>query len=336
MAVRTPFRSVVAYTPVPVATFTLGIVAEVFGFDRTGRGQPGFDFAICTERPGPVITETGLTFLVEHDLSRLVEADLVLVSPVDDVEQPPTPAVVEALRAAYQRGAILAGCCTGAFTLAATGLLDGRRATTHWRWADAFRRQYPAVRLEPGILYADEGQLLTSAGAAAVLDLCLYLLRREHGAAVATALARDLVVPPHRDGGQAQYIAVPVPVRVDDQRLQAVMSWARDHLDQPITVEQLAARALMSPRSFARRFKAATGTTPHAWLLGQRLHRAEELLETADLSIEEVAKRSGFGTAAALREQFVRRRGVPPRDYRRSFAHPGPVTARPPLRPGAG
>jgi putative intracellular protease/amidase len=199
MAVRTPFRSVVAYTPVPVATFTLG-------------GQPGFDFAICTERPGPVITETGLTFLVEHDLSRLVEADLVLVSPVDDVEQPPTPAVVEALRAAYQRGAILAGCCTGAFTLAATGLLDGRRATTHWRWADAFRRQYPAVRLEPGILYADEGQLLTSAGAAAVLDLCLYLLRREHGAAVATALARDLVVPPHRDGGQAQYIAVPVPV----------------------------------------------------------------------------------------------------------------------------
>jgi transcriptional regulator GlxA family with amidase domain len=146
------------------------------------------------------------------------------------------------------------------------------------------------------------------------------LLRREHGAAVATALARDMVVPPHRDGGQAQYVAVPVPMSCDDERLGAVIAWAREHLDRRVTVAELAARAVMSPRSFARHFKAVTGTTPHAWLLGERLHRAEELLETANLSIELVARQAGFGTAAALREQFVRRRGVPPRDYRRTFA----------------
>jgi transcriptional regulator GlxA family with amidase domain len=320
MTVRTPFRSVAAYAPSRVDGFTLGLVGEVFGFDRTHRGLPSFEFAVCTHRPGPLRTDAGLTVLVEHGLDRLASADLVLLMPWEETGPEPAEEVHEAIRSAYQRGAIVASHCTGAFLLAAAGLLAGRRATTHWRWTAAFRERFPAVTLQPEVLYVDEGRILTSAGGGAGIDLCLYLLRREHGAAVATALARDMVVPPHRDGGQAQYVAVPVPMSCDDERLGAVIAWAREHLDRRVTVAELAARAVMSPRSFARHFKAVTGTTPHAWLLGERLHRAEELLETANLSIELVARQAGFGTAAALREQFVRRRGVPPRDYRRTFA----------------
>jgi transcriptional regulator GlxA family with amidase domain len=319
MAVQTPFRSVAAYAPPQVDAFSLGIVCEVFGFDRTHRGMPGFEFSLCAERPGLRRTDTGLTIMVEHDLTRLAEADLVIALPWG-VTEPPPEEVYETFRYAYRRGAIVASCCTGAFILAAAGLLDERRATTHWRWSGQFAQRYPQIKLVPEVLYIDEGQVLTSAGSAASIDLCLYLLRREHGAAVATGMARDMVVPPHRDGGQAQYVPVPVPVDCDDERLADVIGWARANLHHKLTVDDLATRALMSPRSFARRFKAVTGTTPHAWLLGQRLHRAEELLETADLSIEEVARQTGFGTAAALREQFVRRRGVPPRDYRRAFA----------------
>lgn len=320
MAIRTPFRSVAAFAPDRAAGFTLGILGEVFGFDRTSRGMPGFDFAVCAQRPGPMRTDTGLTVTVEHGLERLASADLVIVMPGEDVDPGPGAEVEEALQAAYHRGAIVASHCTGAFGLGAAGLLDGRRATTHWRWTALFRERFPRVTLQPEVLYVDEGRILTSAGLAAGIDMCLYLVRREYGAAAATAFARDLVVPPHRDGGQAQYLAVPVPTSCDDERLGEVLAWVGARLDKPLTVADLASRALMSPRSFARRFKAVTGTTPHAWLLSQRLHRAEELLESADLPIEEVARRSGFGTAAALREQFVRRRGVPPRDYRRTFA----------------
>jgi len=318
--VRTPFHAVAAYAPRQAAGFSLGIVGEVFGFDRTHRGMPGFDFTICTDQPGALRTDAGFAVLVEDGLDRLDTADLVIVLPPEDPAYQVPDAVVAALRAAYQRGAILAGHCTGVFVLAATGLLDGLRATTHWRWVDAFAARFPEVKLVPEVLYVDEGRILTSAGAAAGVDLWLYLLRREYGAAVATAVARDMVVPPHRSGGQAQYIATPVPVDCDDDRLRDVIAWASANLDQPLTVDDLAARALMSPRSFARHFKAATGTTPGAWLLGLRLDRAEELLESGDLPVEEVARRAGFRTTAALREQFVRRRGVPPRDYRRAFA----------------
>jgi transcriptional regulator GlxA family with amidase domain len=282
--------------------------------------MPAFDFAVCAERPGPVRTDTGLTLIVEHGLDRLAQADLVMVMSWDDFTSEPPAAVLDAITTAYANGATIATHCTGTYVLAATGLLDGKRATTHWRWAEPLAARFPAVRVEPEVLYIDEGRLVTGAGAAAGVDLCLYLLRREYGAAVATAFARDMVVPPHRDGGQAQFVTAPVPVDCDDDRLADVIGWARGNLHQPLTVELLAARALMSPRSFARHFKAATGATPHAWLLGQRLHRAEELLETADTSVEEIARLVGFGTAAALREQFVRRRGVPPRDYRRTFA----------------
>lgn len=320
MTARTPFRSVAVYVPASVAGFSLGIAGEVFAFDRSDRGLPRFDFAWCAHRPGPVRTDTGLTMLVEHGLERLATADLVIVLPWEDPDTEVASEVHEALRQAHDRGAILATHCTGVFILAAAGLLDGRRATTHWRWTDRFAARFPQVTLTPEVLYVDEGSILTSAGVAAGIDLFLYLLRREHGAAAATAIARDMVVPPSRDGGQAQYLTTPVPVDCDDERLADVIGWARANLDRRLTVPDLAGRALMSPRTFARHFKDATGTTPRAWLLGQRLHRAEELLETADLPVEEVAQRVGFGTAAALRTQFVRRRGVPPRDYRRTFA----------------
>jgi transcriptional regulator GlxA family with amidase domain len=315
-----PFRSVVAYVSDGFGAFGLGIVSEIFGYDRTARGIPRFDFAVATDVPGPLRSDTGLTMLVEHDLDRLATADLVIVTGWDDLARDPSPETLRALRDAYDRGAIIASHCTGAYVLAAAGLLDGRRATTHWRYADAIAARYPDTKLEPEVLYIDEGRIVTGAGSAAGVDLSLHLLRREYGSAVATSVARDLVVPPHRDGGQAQYVAAPVPDVCEDNRLSEVIGWARANLHRPLSVEQLAARALMSPRSFARHFKAATGATPHAWLLGQRVHRAEELLETADLPVEEVARMAGFGTAAALREQFVRRRGVPPRDYRRTFA----------------
>ena len=269
---------------------------------------------------GPGATDSGLTLLVEHGLDRLAEADLVLVTSWEQFDLEPSPEVIAAIRTAYERGATIAGHCTGTYVLAAAGLLDGLRATTHWRWADAFAARFPDVKLVPEVLYVDEGRIVTGAGAAAGVDMCLHLIRREYGAAVANGIARDMVVPPHRDGGQAQYVAAPVPADCDDERLAEVLGWAREHLHLPLTVEALAGRALMSQRSFARRFSAATGSTPHAWVLSQRLHRAEELLETADLSIEEVARQVGFGTAATLREQFVRRRGIPPRDYRRTFA----------------
>jgi transcriptional regulator GlxA family with amidase domain len=320
MAVTTPFHSVAAYAFPGVGGFGLGIVGEVFGCDRTNRGLPGFDFAVCADQPGMVRTDTGLALHIEHGLDRLAAADLVFVTCWEDLDQKPSDAVLEAIRTAYDNGAIVAANCSGSYVLAASGLLDGRRATTHWRSAGLLADRFPAIRLEPEVLYVDEGRLVTGAGAAAGIDVCLYLLRREFGSTVANAVARDMVVPPHRAGGQAQYVENPIPEDCDDERLSGVLAWALANLDQPLSVDQMAGRALMSPRSFARHFKAATGATPHSWLLGQRLHRAEELLETADMTVEEVARRAGFGTAAALREQFVRRRGVPPRDYRRAFA----------------
>ncbi|MGW5852684.1 GlxA family transcriptional regulator [Streptomyces sp. NPDC055254] len=317
MPLPSPFVTVAAYAPPGVGMLGAGIVSEVFA----GRGQdlPGFDFALCTDRPGEVRTDVGFPLVVGHGLDRLAAADLVIALPWADFRTPPGPAVLDALTAAHQRGALVAGHCVGAFALAAAGLLDGRRATTHWRFAALLAARHPAVTVEPDALYIDEGSVITGAGAAAGFDLCLHLLRREYGAAAANAIARDLVLPSHRDGGQAQYLTTPVPEDCHDERLADVLAWARENLHEPLPVAELARRALMSRRSFARRFGAATGTTPHAWLLGLRLSRAEELLETTDLPVEEVARLVGYGSAAVLRAQFVRRRGVPPRSYRRSF-----------------
>jgi len=323
-----PDRTLVVSTVVAdgvVGSFGLGVTSEVFGYDRTHLGLPRFDFALVTERPGEVRTDTGTRLLVDHGLDRLAWSDIVTVSSWELIDATPSPELLAALRAAHERGAIVVGQCTGAFVLAHAGLLDGTRATTHWRYAGELAARFPAVTVDPAVLYVDSGRVLTGAGTAAGLDTLLHLVRREWGAAAANAMARDMVVPPHRDGGQAQFIDTPV-ARCQDDLLGVVLAWAGAHLAEPISVELLARRALMSPRSFARRFKATTGTTPHAWLLAQRLAAAEALLEESDAPVEEIARLVGFGTAAGLRDQFTRRRGVSPRAYRQTFraARPEP------------
>jgi transcriptional regulator GlxA family with amidase domain len=301
-----------------VGSFGLGVCAEVFGYDRTRMGLPEFDFALVTEAPGVLRTDTGIPITVENGLERLVRSDIVSITAWELFERVPSPALLEAFREAHARGATIVSHCTGAFVLAQAGLLDGKRVTTHWRYAGELAARFPSVTVDPSVLYVDNGQIITGAGTAAGVDTLLHLVRREWGAAAANALAREMVVPPHRDGGQAQFIDAPVPAYEDDL-LGAVLEWATGHLAEDISVDVLARRALMSPRSFARRFKATTGTTPHAWLLGRRLAAAEALLEGTDAPVEEVARLVGFGTAAGLREQFARRRGVSPRAYRQTF-----------------
>ncbi len=301
-----------------VGSFGLGVSAEVFGYDRRHMGLPAFDFGLVAEAPGLLRTDTGIPITVEHGLERLARSDIVSITAWELFDRAPSPALLDAFRAAYERGATIVSHCTGAFVLAAAGLLDGKRVTTHWRYAGDLAARFPRVQVDPTVLYVDNGQVLTGAGTAAGVDTLLHLVRREWGAAAANALAREMVVPPHRDGGQAQFIDAPVPACQDDL-LGAVLEWAGAHLAEDITVELLARRALMSPRSFARRFKATTGTTPHAWVLRQRLAAAEALLEESDAPVEEIARLVGFGTAAGLREQFARRRGVSPRAYRQTF-----------------
>lgn len=310
------FRRVAAYASQGVTTLSMGILSAIF-IPRPG--LPAFDLAVCTQGARSLRTDLGLSLNVEHDLDVLATADLVLVLPTEEFRTDQPGPVLAALRSAHRRGVIIAGHCVGTFLLAAAGLVDGLEVTTHWQFADELASRYPAVTVRPEALYIDQGDIVTGAGAAAGIDMCLHLIRREHGAAVTNAIARGLVVPPHREGGQIQYIEAPVSSDGDDRRLSEVVSWARTNLERKMSVEELAARALMSRRSFARRFKAATGATPHAWLVAQRLDRAEELLETTNLPVEEIARRAGYGSAAVLREQFILRRGVAPRDYRRTF-----------------
>jgi transcriptional regulator GlxA family with amidase domain len=313
-----------------VGSFGLGVAAEVFAYDRPQLGLPRFDFGLVTEAPGVVRTDTGIPITVEHGLDRLARSDIITITAWETVDRVPSPQLLDALRSAHARGALIVSQCTGAFVLAASGLLDGLRATTHWRWAGELAVRYPAVQVDPSVLYVDNGRLITGAGTAAGVDALLHLVRREWGAAAANALAREMVVPPHRDGGQAQFIDEPVPACEDDL-LGAVLEWAGNHLADEISVETMARRALMSPRSFARRFRATTGTTPHAWLLGRRLVAAEALLENSDAPVEEIARLVGFGTAAGLREQFTRKRGVSPRAYRQTF-RAGSAPGAPPVQ----
>src|SRR3712207_5062456 len=301
-----------------VGSFGLGVSAEVFGYDRRRMGLPLFDFALVSEAPGVLRTDTGIPITVEHGLERLARSDIVSITAWELFDRVPSPALLDAFREAYARGATIISHCTGAFVVAGAGLLDGKRATTHWKYAGELAARFPQVQVDPSVLYVDNGQVITGAGTAAGVDTLLHLVRREWGAAAANALAREMVVPPHRDGGQAQFIDAPVP-SCEDDLLGAVLAWASAHLAEDISVEKLARRALMTPRTFARRFKATTGTTPHAWLLGQRLSAAEALLEGSDAPVEEIARLVGFGTAAGLREQFTRRRGVSPRAYRQTF-----------------
>ncbi len=306
-----------------VSMFGLGVTAEVFGCDRSAEGLPGYDYAVTAAGPGVIRTDVGLPIIVEAGLDRFSAADLGIVVCWDQPDVLPPEPVLEALRALARRGGRVLSQCTGAFVLAAAGLLDGRRATTHWRYAAQLASRYPAIDVDPGVLYVDDGQVITSAGTAAGIDACLHLLRLEHGAAVANAVARRMVVPPHRDGGQAQFVPVHVDEADDPANLASLHEWTLQHLQEPVTVADLAAHALMSPRTFARQFAARTGTTPHQWLIRARLMRAQELLEHSDHSIEQIAAECGL-SPLMLRRHFARMCGTTPQAYRRTFSQAGP------------
>jgi transcriptional regulator GlxA family with amidase domain len=306
-----------------VAPFELGVACELFGLDRSDQGLPAYDFAVVAVTPGPVTTTAGFAISVPDDLSRLEEADLIVQPAGTWTEHDPGPTLTGALRAAHGRGAHIMAICRGAFVLAATGLLDHQRATTHWRWSEQFRRRFPRVQLVPDVLYVDLGDVSTSAGTAAGIDLGLHLLRRAHGAAVAADIARRMVVAPHRHGGQAQYVRRPLPKLPEPgHTLQPALEWAIENLENPLTVDDLAERAHLAPRTFARVFVEACGTTPHRWLTAQRVDRARELLETTELPMGAVADRCGFGSTDALRAAFSRQLSVTPAAYRREFRPP--------------
>ncbi|MFC7404043.1 GlxA family transcriptional regulator [Georgenia alba] len=310
-------RNVVALAYDGVAPFELGVVCESWGIDRSDMGLPVFDFAVCAPEPGLVRTSVGFDLSVHHGLDRAAEADLLVVPAVKRGEETP-PGVLQTLRDAHDRGAWVMSVCSGAFALGEAGLLDGRRCTTHWMHTDELARRFPLAHVEPEVLYVDDDRVLTSAGTAAGLDASLYLWRAEFGAAAASLVARRMVVPPQREGGQAQFIARPVP-ECDVETLGPVLTWIVEHLEEEMSVEQLAARSAMSPRTFARRFRAETGTTPHAWITAQRVHRAEQLLEETDRTVDRIASDVGFGNAATLRHHLARIRGLSPQQYRHRF-----------------
>lgn len=303
---------VAVVAPPGVVAFDLTIATQVFGHD----GAHHYEVTVCGLTAGTVATTSGFGIVVEADLSALEGAGTVLVPGF--ARGPIPPALLDALVRAHAAGSRMVSICTGAFALAEAGLLDGRRATTHWAHAPELARTHPAVRVDPGVLYVDEGQVLTSAGMAAGLDLCLYLVGRDHGADAATERARQMVTPLHRAGGQAQYLAAPDPG--EDPDLAAVTRWARDHLADPLTTADLASRALCSPRTLARRFTERLGTSPHAWLTAQRVQLATRLLERSDLTIDQVAARAGLGTAANFRLHLHRSHATTPTTYRAAFA----------------
>ncbi|MEV5321186.1 helix-turn-helix domain-containing protein [Streptomyces sp. NPDC052687] len=295
--------------------FELSLAHEVFASAPEGITGPWYDVAVCG--PDPVRVER-FQLVPDHGLDQLPFAGTVIVPGWADVDQDPPADLVDAVRAAHDAGARVASLCTGAFVLAAAGLLDGKTATTHWAHTRALADRYPRVCVDPDVLYVDNGSVLTSAGKAAAMDLCLHLVRLDRGSATANAVARRLVVPPHRDGGQAQFVTAPVPAP-GRHPLSALLSWAIERLDQPLTVEDLARQAGMSARHLGRHFRAVTGTTPLQWLLTQRIRYAQELLETTDDSVETIATATGMGTATTLRRHFGRTVGVPPDTYRRTF-----------------
>ncbi|MGF6728147.1 transcriptional regulator GlxA family with amidase domain [Paraburkholderia youngii] len=302
-----------------ISPFHLSVPCVVFGEDRRGGGVPAFDFRVCAVETGALATTAGFSIAVTHGLEALADAQTIIVPSWRDPDETPSAALLDALRAAHARGALLVGLCLGAFVLAAAGILDGRPASTHWAWADDFARRYPRVRLDPDVLYVDDGNVLTSAGTAAGLDCCLHVLRMICGARVANHVARRLVVSPHRQGGQAQYVQQPMPPNPRGDRLSGLLDWVSGNLAAPHTLDTLAARALMSRRTFTRRFRLATGTTVGAWLLAQRLARAQQLLESTDESVEAIATGAGFGSAASLRQHFADAFRTSPSAWRREF-----------------
>jgi transcriptional regulator GlxA family with amidase domain len=300
-----------------VAPFELGVLCEAWGIDRREHGVPLIDFAVCAPQPGCIPTTMGFGLQVENDLSRAEQADLVCV-PAQNRKGTMPDEVLDVLRATVDRGARVMSVCSGAFVLGEAGLLDGRGCTTHWMYTQELAERFPLAHVVPEVLYVDEDPVITAAGSAAGLDACLHLWRKEYGATIASAVARRMVVPPQRDGGQAQFIRSAVP-ECDAETLGPLLQWVTEHLDEPLSVDYLARESHMSPRTFARRFRAETGTTPHAWITAQRVLRAEELLETTDRPVDRIADDVGFGNAAALRHHFTRTRGVSPQQYRRMY-----------------
>ncbi|HEY6146796.1 MAG TPA: transcriptional regulator FtrA [Thermoanaerobaculia bacterium] len=315
-------RRVAAVVYDGLCTFEFAIVVEVFGLPRPEMPADWYRFSACSVESSAARATGGVRIAASSGLAGLRRAGTIVIPGWRNADEPPPGALVAAVRRAHERGARLMSICSGVFVLAAAGLLDGRRATTHWRYVEKLRERYPKIQVEPDVLYVDEGSILTSAGSAAGIDLCLHVVRRDFGAEIANQVARRLVVPPHRDGGQAQFVRE--PVRRDAAGLAPLLEWASGHLRSSLTVDQLARRANMSPRTFARRFVDETGTTPHRWLTQQRLLAAQRRLETTHEPIDDVAEAAGFDTAETLRHHFRRVYGTTPTAYRRRF-----TTSRP-------
>ncbi|MDI1274185.1 helix-turn-helix domain-containing protein [Polaromonas sp.] len=318
---RTPSPETVAVVAFDgISPFHLSVPCLVFGEDRTESGVPRFRVLVCSLESGPLRTNAGFSIEASHGLEAIRRAQMVVVPSWHDDGLPAPPALLKALRDAHRRGATVVGLCLGAFVLAEAGLLDGRPATTHWHLAAEFARRYPSVKLQPEVLYVDNGDVLTSAGTAAAIDCCLHLLRVRHGAEAANQAARRMVVAPLRQGGQAQYIRQPVPVAPERDRLMPLLEWLGQQPQRPHQLDDLAQRALMSRRTFTRRFREATGTTVGRWLQNQRLALAQRLLETTDRPVEAVAADAGFGSAVSLRQHFAAAFRVSPSAYRRQFS----------------
>jgi transcriptional regulator GlxA family with amidase domain len=313
-------RTVAAVVLNGVHPFELGVACEVFGLDRPELGVPWYRFRVCAAEPSPLRTGAGFTLDTTHTLDDLEDVDTIVFTHWRSPDEPVPARLIDAVQRAHARGVRLLSICSGVFVLAAAGLLDGRPATTHWRYTDDLARLYPTIEVRPDVLYVDDGQVMTSAGTVAGIDLCLHVVRLDYGAEIANAVARRMVVAAHRDGGQAQFVERPVHGDASDDSMGRALTWALEHLDEPLSIEQLAIQAHMSPRTFARRFRATHGTTPYRWLLTQRLLLARRLLETTDRPVERIAEHAGFGTAAALRVHFRRSVTTSPLAYRRLFA----------------
>ncbi|MBB4935507.1 transcriptional regulator GlxA family with amidase domain [Lipingzhangella halophila] len=298
--------------------FELGCATEVFGLHRPEMSRQLYDFRLCAPEPRTLMRDGFFTLTGVAGLEAADTADTLIVPNRPDVAVPRRPAVLDAVRRAHARGARLVGLCSGAFTLAEAGILHGRRAATHWQWADEFRSSFPTVHLEEDVLFVADGDVLTSSGSAAALDLGLYIVRTDHGAEVANTVSRRLVFAAHRDGGQRQFIERPVP-DPSTASLSPVLEWARERLDTPLTVLDLAARAAVSPATLHRHFRAHLGTTPLAWLTRERVVLACRLIERGESRFDVVARRSGLGTAAHLRTLMRRATGLSPSEYRRRF-----------------
>lgn len=318
-AARADRHTVAVYAFDGMSPFELGCVVEVFGLPRPELDVPWYELKVCAESAAPLRAVGGFTLATDCGMAEFVAADTVIVPAVADVRGEVSAGLVSALCSAYERGARVVSICSGVFALAAAGLLDNREATTHWRYANLLAERFPRVRVNPGVLYVDNGRVLTSAGSAAGLDLCLHLVRLDHGSTIANSVARRLVLPPHREGGQAQFIEAAVRPIGEDDAVARSLEWALAHLAEPIAIADLAGVARMSARSYLRHFARATGTTPLRWLVSQRIAAARPLLESTDAPVEQVGAAVGFADAATFRHHFTRSVGTSPSAYRRTF-----------------